>query len=188
MGAMAAVIDFLKLTATLNMAKGHVKMLCGISGSGKTTYADHLVNMHGYIKLSIDEFMWNEHGECGVDYPVEEYRSRYAKSELSLQKHLLDNILRGKNVVVDMTFCHREKRDLYRDLLRRNGVAFELIYFPVDFSTAWQRINRRNNDRPGPNKARVTKEMLTQFYNGFERPSEDEDYRTVSSRSIEGDS
>ena len=185
---MASVIDFLEPTTTRNMAKGHVKLLCGISGSGKTTYADHLVNVHDYIKLSIDEFMWNDHGECGVDYPMEEYRSRYAQSELSLQRRLIDHILNGKNVVVDMTFCHREKRDLYRDLLRRNGVAFELIYFPVDFPTAWQRIDRRNNDRPGPNRARVTKEMLTQFYNGFERPAEDEDYRTVSSKSIEGDS
>ncbi len=192
MGTMAPVIDFLEQPTTprttQNMAKGHVKLLCGISGSGKTTYADRLVGRHNYIKLSIDEFMWNDHGECGVDYPMEEYRRRYAQSELSLQRQLVKHVRDGRDVVLDMTFCHRQKRDIYRDLLNANDADYELVYFPIDFATAWERIDRRNNDKPGPNKARVTKEMLTQFYNGFERPAGDEVYRTASSESIEGDS
>ncbi len=170
------------------MAKGHVKLLCGMSGSGKTTFADSLVINHGYRKLSIDEYMWRDHGECGIDYPADEYRERYTRSEQSLISHLTQLVKSGADVVVDMTFCHREKRDFYRDLLTRLEADWELIYFPVDFPTAWQRINQRNKEQPGPNKARVTKQMLTQFFTGFERPGEDEVYRTVSSRSTEGDS
>ncbi|MCM1504286.1 MAG: ATP-binding protein [Muribaculum sp.] len=170
------------------MAKGHVKLLCGMSGSGKTTYADTLVKNHGYSKLAIDEYMWHDHGECGIDYPAEEYRERYARSEEALKERLIDLVASGSDVVVDMTFCHREKRDLYRGLLDKHGIGWELVYFPVDFLTAWERIYRRNNEQAGPNKARVTKQMLTQFYNGFERPGEDEVYRTASSSSTEGDS
>ncbi len=186
MGAMAPFFDI--LDSNNIMAKGHVKLLCGISGSGKTTYADSLVKNQGYIKLSIDEYMWHDHGECGTDYPAEEYRTRYAISEQKLREQLEAQITEGRDVVVDMTFCHRDKRDSYRKLLNEIGAGWELIYFPVDFDTAWKRINLRNGQTATPNRARVTKEMLTMFYNGFQRPGPDESYLTASSSSTDGDS
>lgn len=170
------------------MKKGHVTLLCGISGSGKTTYADMLVKDQGFMKLSIDEFMWHDHGRCGTDYPMEEYRDRYAQSEQKLISRLSTFVDEGRDTVVDMTFCHRQKRDFYRAMLNEMGAEWELVYFPVDFDTAWERIERRNSADEGPNKARVTKEMLTKFYSGFERPGDDEVYRTASSSSTEGDS
>ena len=158
------------------MGKVNVKMLCGISGSGKTTFADRLVAGQDYIKLSIDEFMWRDHGQCGIDYPMEEYRQRYQQSEKSLRARLIELIGEGRNVVLDMTFCHREKRDFYRALLEEYGAEGELVYFPVDFDTAWERIDARNRLTEGPNKARVTEDMLRCFYNGFQHPGDDEKF------------
>lgn len=45
-----------------------VVMMCGVAGSGKTTYAQQL-EKEGYIRLSIDEELWSAYGRCGIDYP-----------------------------------------------------------------------------------------------------------------------
>ncbi len=47
-----------------------VVLMCGIAGSGKTTFSQRLEEQ-GFIRLSIDEEVWNTHGRYGIDYPVE---------------------------------------------------------------------------------------------------------------------
>ena len=49
-----------------------VIMMCGICGSGKTTYAKQK-EKEGYVRLSIDEEMWKTYGRKGIDYPNEQY-------------------------------------------------------------------------------------------------------------------
>ena len=49
-----------------------VIMMCGICGSGKTTYAKQK-EKEGYVRLSIDEEMWKIYGRKGIDYPNEQY-------------------------------------------------------------------------------------------------------------------
>ena len=49
-----------------------VIMMCGVCGSGKTTYAKKK-EQEGYIRLSIDEEMWKLYGRKGIDYPEEQY-------------------------------------------------------------------------------------------------------------------
>ena len=49
-----------------------VIMMCGVCGSGKTTYAKKK-EKEGYIRLSIDEEMWKLHGRKGMDYPDNQY-------------------------------------------------------------------------------------------------------------------
>ena len=49
-----------------------VIMMCGVCGSGKTTYAKKK-EQEGYIRLSIDEEMWKLYGRKGFDNPEEQY-------------------------------------------------------------------------------------------------------------------
>ena len=49
-----------------------VVLMCGIAGSGKTTYAKDL-EARGYVRLSVDEEIWHRFGRYGVDYEAEEY-------------------------------------------------------------------------------------------------------------------
>ena len=62
-----------------------VIMMCGVCGSGKTTYAKKK-EQEGYIRLSIDEEMWKLYGRKGIDYPEEQYekllRNIYEKPQL----------------------------------------------------------------------------------------------------------
>ena len=40
--------------------------MCGVAGSGKTTYAQRL-EAEGYVRLSIDEEIWQRFGRFGID-------------------------------------------------------------------------------------------------------------------------
>src|SRR5215207_8258600 len=46
-----------------------VYLLCGLTGSGKTTYARQL-EAAGAVRLSVDEEVFARHGRYGVDYPT----------------------------------------------------------------------------------------------------------------------
>ena len=47
-----------------------VVMMCGVAGSGKTTFAQQL-EKEGFLRLSIDEEIWAAHGRYGIDFPIE---------------------------------------------------------------------------------------------------------------------
>ena len=76
-----------------------VIMMCGVCGSGKTTYAKKK-EQEGYIRLSIDEEMWKLYGRKGIDYPEEQYEKLSEQVEAALQKKLLSLIQQGKDVVI----------------------------------------------------------------------------------------
>lgn len=65
-----------------------VIMMCGVCGSGKTTYAKKK-EKEGYIRLSIDEEMWKLHGRKGMDYPDNQYEELSEKVEAALRKKML---------------------------------------------------------------------------------------------------
>ena len=91
----------------------HVIMMCGVCGSGKTTYSKAR-EKEGYIRLSIDEEMWNQFGRKGIDFPDEQYEDLSEKAESSLREKLLTLMKEGQNAVIDFSFWEKENRILYR--------------------------------------------------------------------------
>lgn len=145
-------------------------MMCGVSGSGKTTYALQK-EREGYTRLSIDEEMWSSYGRRGVDYPSERYEELSALVETRLRKRLLDLIQAGCDVVVDFSFWSRRRRDEYRRLIMQAGGRVDLVYLKADLETLRARLARRNLCI-GPNSAYViTDEILQRYFDGFEEPS-----------------
>ena len=94
----------------------NVIMMCGVCGSGKTTYAKQK-EKHGYVRLSIDEEMWKTYGRKGIDYPDSRYEELSDKVEVMLREKLIGLIKDGKNVVIDFSFWSRENRDFYRVII-----------------------------------------------------------------------
>ena len=45
-----------------------VVMMCGVAGSGKTTFSQ-LLEKEGFVRLSIDEEIWATNGRWGIDFP-----------------------------------------------------------------------------------------------------------------------
>lgn len=102
-------------------------MMCGICGSGKTTYAKQK-EKEGYVRLSIDEEMWKTYGRKGIDYPNEQYEKLSEIVEMALQKELLSLIQQGKYVVLDFSFWNKENREYYKRLIEKAGGTPELVY------------------------------------------------------------
>ena len=66
----------------------NVIMMCGVCGSGKTTYAKQK-EKNGYASLSIDEKMWKIYGKKGIDYPDSRYEELSEKVEAMLRERLI---------------------------------------------------------------------------------------------------
>jgi GTPase SAR1 family protein len=57
-----------ELLASLSPEPGLVVLMCGMAGSGKTTFSQRL-EASGFTRLSIDEEVWQRFGRYGIDYP-----------------------------------------------------------------------------------------------------------------------
>ncbi len=68
--------------------------MCGVAGSGKTTYAQHL-ETQGYVRLSVDEEVWRRFGSYGVDYQPGEYAHLSETAENLVRERLLDLLAQG---------------------------------------------------------------------------------------------
>ena len=120
-----------------------VIMMCGICGSGKTTYAKQK-EKEGYVRLSIDEEMWKTYGRKGIDYPNEQYEKLSEIVEMALQKELLSLIQQGKQVVLDFSFWNKANRAYYKRLIEKAGGTPELVYMKASKGTLQKRLDKRN--------------------------------------------
>lgn len=149
-----------------------VIMMCGVCGSGKTTYALEK-EKEGFVRLSIDEEMWKTYGRRGLDFPEEEYDRLSEKVERKLQADMEALIEEGRDVILDLSFWSRESRDRYRQLIRRAGGEPVLVYLKADKEVLRERLRERNKT-VGANAVFVSEEMLEQYYDGFQEPDEKE--------------
>lgn len=147
-------------------------MMCGVCGSGKTTYAKEK-EKEGYVRLSIDEEMWKTYGRKGVDYPDDQYEELSKKAELSLREKLICLIKEGKNVVIDFSFWNKENRNFYRQLIENAGGTVELVYMKACLETLRKRLAKRNLQLNANSPFIITDEILEHHYYGFQEPCDE---------------
>ncbi|MDM5227310.1 ATP-binding protein [Cytobacillus firmus] len=146
-----------------------VVMMCGIAGSGKTTFSQKLEKA-GFVRLSIDEEVWSANGRYGIDYPIEKYREYLEKAHLRLRDKLVKLILNKKQVVVDSSFWRKSERIEYKQLVEAAGGKWCLIYLKVNHNDLRDRLKIRSNRFDANAAFPITEEILTAFLNGFEVP------------------
>lgn len=147
----------------------NVIMMCGVCGSGKTTYAKQK-EKEGYVRLSIDKEMWNIYGKKGIDYPDNCYEELSEKVEAILRKKLIHLIKAGKNVVIDFSFWNRKNRVFYKEVIEKAGGTAELIYMKASKETLHKRLKKRNTILNADSPFIIADEILKHHYNGFEEP------------------
>ncbi|WP_084375139.1 AAA family ATPase [Neobacillus soli] len=144
-------------------------MMCGIAGSGKTTFSQKLEKA-GFVRLSIDEEVWSTNGRYGIDYPIEKYRGYLDKAHLRLRDKLVKLILNKQQVVVDSSFWRQSERVEYKHLIENAGGKWRLIYLKVNPNELHERLKIRSNRFDANAAFPITEEILTSFLNGFEVP------------------
>ncbi|WFB61167.1 ATP-binding protein [Paenibacillus sp. BR1-192] len=145
-------------------------MMCGVAGSGKTTFAQRL-EQRGFVRLSIDEEIWATNGRYGIDYPVEIYEQLKVEAELKLRNELVNLLNEKRNVVIDFSFWQRNRRNEYKKLIEDGGGEWKLIYLKVHPNDLRERLRIRSQRFDANAAFTITEEILSSFLKGFEVPS-----------------
>ena len=157
----------------LQPTSGHVVMMCGIAGSGKTTYAKAL-EAKGFVRISIDEYIWEHFGRFGVDYPEAQYEKLQGVAERSNLKKLEALIHKRFACVVDYSFWSKAQRVQYRKLVESAGGQVTLLYLRAAPEILRSRLKARGQARSANAAFAINEKTLEQFVAGFEEPSGDE--------------
>ena len=147
-----------------------VVMMCGVAGSGKTTYARRL-EARGYVRLSIDEEVWTRFGRFGIDYDPADYQEHWSVAEGELAHRLVSLIRQGRHVVLDFSFWQRAIRDHCKQLIEDAGGRWRLVYLKVDPALLRQRLDLRSERFDANAAFPITDDILNAYVSGFEEPN-----------------
>jgi predicted kinase len=144
---------------------------CGLPGSGKSTLAKRLEQEVPALRLTADEWLHElyptittpEAEEGTIRRPVERLQWNLALRALQL----------GCDVVLDFGVWTREERDLFRMGARDVGARVVLCLLDGSVDELWERLSRRNADRPF-GAFEITKQELLRWAKLFERPTAEE--------------
>jgi predicted kinase len=142
--------------------------MCGLTGAGKTTYARSLVDQ-GWLRLSIDEYIFARYGVFGVDFEEAQWIVYQTEAEKHVREQLVELLDLGRDVVVDLSFWNRTMRDEFKHIVESQGASWELVYIKVDPVILPGRLATRR-ERNDANAFPIEPEMLARFIAGFEAP------------------
>jgi len=120
---------------------GHLIIVCGLPGSGKTTRALQLAVERGGVRFAPDEWM----STLGVNLWDSAMRERIESLQWLVAKDLLGL---GVTVLIEWGTWGRSERDRLRDEARALGASVELCYLDVPLDELWRRIQARNAEEP----------------------------------------
>jgi predicted kinase len=148
----------------------------GLSGSGKTTATQELLEQLGAVRLRSDierrrgddKAVENTQESAAARYAPaardEVYRKLFHKAEIVLAA--------GYPLIVDATFLRRTHRDEFRQLAAWHGVPFLILAFDADPDTLRHRIKERQ--QAGNDASEATLAVLEQQLAEREPLSDDE--------------
>ena len=137
-------------------------IVCGLPGSGKTTYAQRLQGEVPAIRFAPDEWM----NALGLDLYDEGSRERIE----SLQWRLTQDVLvLGLSVIIEWGTWGRSERDKLRLGAQALGAAVELHYLSAPVDVLLDRVQRRGMEDPA-----IKRDDLLRWAGIFQVPSPEE--------------
>ena len=141
-------------------------IFCGLPGSGKTTVARRLEQTTGAFRLNIDEWV----AALGVDFWDDDFRHKLERRLYKLGLRLLEL---GQSIILEDGTWTRDERDELRKIARNLGATIELHYIDLPLEELWRRLEGRNS-AGAADTVPITKEILEECWQRFERPDEAE--------------
>ena len=147
------------LDATLDLASRFTQMhssppqlwiTYGLSGSGKTTGTEQVLQRHAAIRIRADIERKRLCGMSPLDRGLDrDNTGLYSKVRTAATYQRLADLAeqllsRNVNVIIDATCLLKWQRDLFRDLAQRLKVPFRILAFHADSFTLRHRISQRH--------------------------------------------
>jgi predicted kinase len=142
--------------------QGRLIIVCGLPGSGKTTWARTLESRLGAVRFAPDEWM----DVLSMDLYDEESRGKIEGLQWQVGQKLL---ALGLIVIIEWGTWGRSERNTLRTGARALGAAVELHYLAAPENVLFERIHRRGMERPP-----ITRESLSRWCAAFQVPTEEE--------------
>ena len=148
--------------------KPTVYLLCGLPGSGKTTYAKKLEEQ-GAARLTVDEEVFNR---VGKNFNSESLDQHEKNIKEEYKERLRKEIQERRSVVLDYGFWKKSERDEYKQLAEELGGEWKLYFFDVPSDILKSRVVLRN-ENDSENNHVISEELLERFILGFEKPTDE---------------
>ena len=138
-------------------------MLVGIPGSGKSTYAENLINSTNSIHLSSDGIRAELYGNEAIQgNPSEVFKIMHERT--------LEALTNGINVVYDATNIIRKDRASIMSKIPKDVEAeCHIMWTPIEICI------KRDSER----ERTVGKEVITRMYSRFQPPCYDECFNII---------
>jgi len=122
-------------------SSGRLSIVMGLPGSGKTTFAKHLVAKFGGIRMCPDEWM----DSLDINLWDSEQRERIKQLQWETSQQL---IALNNHVVIEWGTWARTERDILREGARKLGAAVVLYYLEEPINVLFERIVARGRENP----------------------------------------
>lgn len=143
-------------------SRGKLIIVCGLPGSGKTTYSKQLEEELRAVRFCPDEWM----DALSINLWDETTRARIEALQWQLGQQLLASCL---TIIIEWGTWGRSERDALRLRAREVGAAVELHYLPASVDMLLERIQRRGLEYPP-----ITRDQLVNWAGIFQAPTPEE--------------
>ena len=158
-------------------APGVVHLLCGPTGSGKTTYARQLAERESAVRFSIDEWMsslfWMD---AGHPFEPSWAMARVQRCAALIWRTAEDICRRGVPCVLEIGLTRVEDRARYAALAKAAGLPVRLHFVDAPVEVRWARVQARNAEagEGGQLPFELTREMFDFVETMWEAPTDAE--------------
>jgi predicted kinase len=147
-----------------------VYLICGLPGSGKTTFAKRLTVKKRAVRFTLDEWVISLYG---TDHPAQNYPT-YEKRCIELIASISEQLLRSElDIILDFGFFKKRGRDRFRKLAKKYKTTAKVYYLNTNEKIIRKRIDSRNKHRK-KHKHVISRSLLKIFMSDFEEPTQEE--------------
>lgn len=155
---------------TAFLVHGHI-------GVGKTTVARQLEDRYTAVRFTSDEWVAVLYGS--EEGSVRDFADVLSRVEMVMEPLWVRWLQAGVDVVLDLGFWSREKRDHVRESVVRSGGTVELLSVVCDREMAWGRVDQRNGRLDG-GSVQVSRATFDALRSEVEQLAPDEPHREVN--------
>ncbi len=151
-------------------------LIYGHIGAGKTTVARQLEEQYGAVRFTSDEWVATLYGS--KEGSVRDFAEALRRVEAVMEPLWKRWLQAGNDVVLDLGFWSRTKRDQVREAAAEAGGTVELVSVVCHRDVSWQRVEHRNAQLDG-SSVHVSRDTFDALHAEVEDLSPDEPHREV---------